>query len=873
MSGGGGFGSMYRRAGFQPSPAIEREGFLELIAGRVYMDVARSPEMFCHDFPFAYDPQRLLTDPEASQKPPSMPRGSFSTRLKTSGFLAKAMKTIRTLSETADTDFRWETVPEIKAWVTKSREQDLRLLSTEELIALWREREKQVLDVFGPETLLPNLICSMAWSDLESFLHENFWDEDADSLLRRIASGGQPDPTVLANAELFEVAEGRRSLDAWLTAHGHRGPGEFDLAAPRWREQPERLQEMAARLAAGPPPLERFERGRELAAAQAAKLRAQLPPTEAQEFDRLLESVHRFMPFREEGKDCLMLAYDLLREVALEFGRRLDVGDGVFHLTQDEILDALRVGFAPHHLIEQRQFTYQAEIGLTLPRVIDAAAIERLGEPVEVEMTAGAYPALSISAGRACGPARVLHEATEAGDFGTGYILVCPSTDPAWTPLFVNAAGLVLECGGALSHGAVVAREMGLPAVVLSNATQIFRNDEQIEIDGNSGWVGRGGQEPRQTVEPAAIDPSDTRIPRSLIPPPSGAKDRRAIFWRNAALGVWGAYLLAFFLLPAAYVHAPSLALMDFFLWPLVLAFGKPGTVALVAVVLAAATLLVQKLATNNRSLLEAKRRSAALLRETRSLPENSPRGKAMKELAASVNGRLLMARLVPICLLLGPLMLPFVWFKERIDPTVPAAAAGSPVQIVAAVDGEWTSPVRIDFPAGMALDETTAAVRTPPPVRKTLEHLLTLYRQPQEKTSGPWELQIAPDVARMETAGDLKRFLDAGLPPQGMTWTIRPAAGVSGRFPVSVVTEGHAPVILNVVLGNQFPPGPSSVTGGAGSPIRQLQIVYPGSSQKPVFWQPLTALGSALDVGWLMTYLLAYLPVLFILQVLMKVA
>jgi len=87
------------------------------------------------------------------------------------------------------------------------------------------------------------------------------------------------------------------------------------------------------------------------------------------------------------------------------------------------------------------------------------------------------------------------------------------------------------------------------------------------------------------------------------------------------------------------------------------------------------------------------------------------------------------------------------------------------------------------------------------------------------------------------------------------------------------VVTEGHASVTLNVVLGNQFPPGASSATGGASSPIRELHVVYPGSSQKPVFWQPLTGLGSALDVGWLMTYLLAYLPVLFILQVLMKVA
>jgi hypothetical protein len=333
------------------------------------------------------------------------------------------------------------------------------------------------------------------------------------------------------------------------------------------------------------------------------------------------------------------------------------------------------------------------------------------------------------------------------------------------------------------------------------------------------------------------------------------------------------AYLLGFFLLPADYVHDPSLAVMDSLLWPLVLAFGKPATVAFVAAGVAVTTLLVQKLATNNSALLEAKRRSGALLREAKSLPEGSPRRKAMTELAASVNGRLLMARLVPICLLLGPLALPLVWFNDRIDPSVASAAAGSPVQIVATVDGEWTSPIRIETPAGMALDETTEAVRTPPPVRKTLERLLTLYRDPQGKTDGPWELQVAPDVARMQTAGSLQSFLDAGLPPQGITWTIRPAAGASGRFPVSVMAEGHAPVSVNVVLGNQYPPGALSATGGAGSPITELRVVYPPSSQRPVFWQPLTALGSALEIGWLMTYLLAYLPVLFCLQALIKVA
>ncbi len=654
-----------------------------------------------------------------------------------------------------------------------------------------------------------------------------------------------------------------------MVVHGHRGAGEFDLAAPRWREQPNLLRDLAARLATGEPPLERFQRGKDVAAAEAAKLRAQLTPGRASEFDRRLELVHRFMPFREEGKDYLVLGYDLLRDVALELGCRLDVGEGVFHLTRDEIFDALRVGFAPHHLIEQRQLCYRAEIKLPLPRVIDGEAIERLGEPPEVEITAGAYQALSISAGRASGPAKVLHEPTWTADLGRGYILVCPSTDPAWTPLFVNAAGLVLECGGALSHGAVVAREMGLPAVVLADATLIFRNGEQVEIDGNKGRVGRPQKDAGKPANVEVIDPSDTRIPRALMPPPPGERDRQAASWCKAALGIWMVYLLGFFLLPKAYVQRPSLLLLDNVLWPVVVALGRPATVAVAAAGVAAMTLLVQKLITNNGALGEAKRRAAKLVQQAKSLPANSPRREAMMELAAPVNGRLLRARLVPVCVLLGFLMMPLVWFKDRIDPSVPVAAAGSAVQIVATIDGEWTKPVRLEVPPTVALDETTVASRTLPPLRKTLEHLLTIYREPTSNAGGPWELQVAPDVARLQTVNNLKNYLDAGLPPQGITWTIRPTSGASDRFPVSVVAEGHPPVELTVVLGNQYPPGSLAAAGGADTPVKEVRAVYPNSATKQVFWRPF----GAVDIGWLAVYLLTYLPVLVILQALLKVA
>src|SRR6185369_12413988 len=97
-------------------------------------------------------------------------------------------------------------------------------------------------------------------------------------------------------------------------------------------------------------------------------------------------------------------------------------------------------------------------IHVDLPRVIDAPAAARLGEPAPAVERSGGSRAFAVSAGTARGGARILMSPAHAHDLGKGYILVCPSTDPSWTPLFVNAAGLVIECGGTLSHGAVVAR-------------------------------------------------------------------------------------------------------------------------------------------------------------------------------------------------------------------------------------------------------------------------------------------------------------------------------------------------------------------------------------------------------------------------------
>jgi len=141
-------------------------------------------------------------------------------------------------------------------------------------------------------------------------------------------------------------------LETWLTDHGYRGPGEFELAAPRWREQPAALRDMASRLASGEPPLERYRRSAETANAQVAALRSRLSAVDAVELDRHLALVRRYMPFREDGKDMLMLGYSLLRDVALEAGKRLSIGESVFQLNREELLVLNIGGFAGVEEIE-----------------------------------------------------------------------------------------------------------------------------------------------------------------------------------------------------------------------------------------------------------------------------------------------------------------------------------------------------------------------------------------------------------------------------------------------------------------------------------------------------------------------------------------
>jgi phosphohistidine swiveling domain-containing protein len=163
--------------------------------------------------------------------------------------------------------------------------------------------------------------------------------------------------------------------------------------------------------------------------------------------------------------------------------------DDVAFLTLAEFREAVRTAHVDRALIERRRAEHAAWTRLTPPRLITSDGEVPAGSYDRGRLPAGALPGIAASAGTAEGRARIVRDLAGA-DLHEGDILVTTFTDPSWTPLFLTATAVVTEVGGAMTHGAVVAREYGLPAVVgVEGATRLIRDGQRIRVDGTDGYV------------------------------------------------------------------------------------------------------------------------------------------------------------------------------------------------------------------------------------------------------------------------------------------------------------------------------------------------------------------------------------------------
>jgi pyruvate,water dikinase len=500
MSGTGGYGRMFQEFGYRMTDEVMRDGFLELICGRIYVDVRRAPGRFYRDLPGVYDPDEILDDPDAIEMPPKKVdmtdlEPTFFLRLPAVAATAiRASRRIKRIERTALSNFIDGAVPRLETYLAATRERDLASMPTNELLDEFQRRCDFVLDDFGKEYVKPGYFAGRVQGRLQGFLEQLMGPERGAELTATLTAGLDGDITIEQNAMLYRLAQGEATLDEFLGRFGHRSANEMELAQPRWREDPGYIERMAEtfRSPHAIPPEERHH----VQAEARREAEERLPETLAEwggscfYEDTLddVKSAQALLPYRETSKYHFMRGYETLRDVLVELGRRWDLGSDVFFLKLDELRRFEDDGEELAAAIADRKLRWKSFQKLTLSDVIDSEHLDPLGRPKprpEGEGLAGR----AVASGVATGVARIVFDPQAAGDLGQDYVLVCPSTDPGWTPLFVNARALVVERGGVLSHGAIVARDFGIPAVVCEGATDLIPDGAAVEIDGNRGTI------------------------------------------------------------------------------------------------------------------------------------------------------------------------------------------------------------------------------------------------------------------------------------------------------------------------------------------------------------------------------------------------
>jgi pyruvate,water dikinase len=493
MSGRGGFGLMYRDLGFDPDPVLDEEGIYDLVCGRPYCNLSREPRMQFRQVPFEHPFAALKADPQKALYPQPVlnaARGGWRFWLLLPWLmvkLARAASQVQRLSQTFAQRLRGEILPAFAAETEREAAQDVSPLDTAALLQRLEHWIGRTLHDVARDTLKPTVFAAVAMENLKQALQRPLGPDRARAALGELVMGVRPDPEADLPGAVGELAAGRLDRATFLQRFGHRSSQEMELAHPRWAEEPAALDQLVARGRGGGHE-GRAESIDSAAAWSRIAQEAKLSDSQRAKLEGELQALHTYLGLRETGKHYLMKGYAQIRRILVELDRRHNLNGGIFYLTPEE-LPRPTAGEDLAAVIAERRRRRSVALALEVPQVLFSDDLEAIGRPVEIA-AAETLRGVPLSAGVAEGPALVLSEPSQAAAPAEPYILVCPSTDPAWVPLFVNARGLVMETGGVLSHGAIVAREFGLPAVAgLSDVHRRLRSGQRLRVDGSSGVV------------------------------------------------------------------------------------------------------------------------------------------------------------------------------------------------------------------------------------------------------------------------------------------------------------------------------------------------------------------------------------------------
>ncbi|MBC2147604.1 phosphoenolpyruvate synthase [Listeria booriae] len=445
---------------------------------------------------------RPIPTPSADKPIENIPEIATSLIANNEASLAKLKQTIQTKSGSAVFDLILEDIPEFKRVLFNT--DNLRVLLSAMNAATWLNEKMQ--EWLGEINVADTLSQSV----------DNNITAEMGLELLDVADAIRPYPeviTFLQNTKdpnflekLGDLQGGEAAHDAiktYLDKYGMRCAGEIDISRTRWSEDPTILIPMILSNIKNFQPNashQKFEQARQEALQKEQDLLARLknlPDGEqkAAKTKEVITVLRNLTGYREYPKYGMINRYfvykqALLKEAAqLVQARIIKEPEDIFYLNFEELHEVVRTGQLDYTIITTRKADYNQFDKLTPPRVLTSDGEIITGKYKRENLPSDAIIGLPVSSGTIEGRARVILNMADA-NLEEGDILITPFTDPSWTPLFVSIKGLVTEVGGLMTHGAVIAREYGLPAVIgVENATTRIQDGDHIRVNGTEGYI------------------------------------------------------------------------------------------------------------------------------------------------------------------------------------------------------------------------------------------------------------------------------------------------------------------------------------------------------------------------------------------------
>ncbi|MCB0413819.1 MAG: hypothetical protein KDD50_05770 [Bdellovibrionales bacterium] len=483
------FGDALKKLGylsFIDKPFSPKDSVLERVFGRAYLNLKKVGDLYYGPIPYRITPL-------------PRPHLRFDLSKVTLGvilhfpFAIYRMLKVAWIMSTKRQQLLTECRSDLLKMKTKlNRPQDPTMYSNwsrKELIERLVEEEsyfaKHVL--FWPFVLI--FLTESTLQSLESILSGVFGKEQGNKKIQHWMSIGLKTISFEMNKMFNEATGDGKKQKFFMARYGHRGPGELDLVNPRWLELGEK-----AFFSTGAKKNLNHKYSTKAVDREIEELQTFKKSIIKQEWNLL----RQMLELREQWKMDILRPYAHIRYILEEIGKQVGLGKDIHWLRLSEILPfANEVNkeslIALKIKIEDRKRRFNIFKKVSLPDVVSLEQIELSVSGKGYEKTKLSQGAEALSPGLAFGEVRVVNfiEDVNTDEWPENVILVARSTDPGWTPLFAKAAGVIVEKGGVLSHCAIVAREMGLPAISgVPEATHILKDGDKVWVDGNGGKVG-----------------------------------------------------------------------------------------------------------------------------------------------------------------------------------------------------------------------------------------------------------------------------------------------------------------------------------------------------------------------------------------------